>query len=174
MMKRKYEFAERHETRNYAPSLSLLQAMVDKDLKRNPVFTAIDELEDPDDIRRFVQEYEEWMKINAGKDVPDDYSDYSIPLPGSRRPDTIGHEVDIARGNIGYILGYYSGETQELWYGILDNVSHPVFGYGFGRGTNPTPKEAFEMGKALGKKARREKDPERGRHNLVERLLDER
>lgn len=56
----------------------------------------------------------------------------------------------LVNGNLGYMLGYYDQETRERWYRVLDSVSHPVFGHTFGRGSDPTPKEAFEAGVAAG------------------------
>lgn len=54
-----------------------------------------------------------------------------------------------ARTNLGYILGYYDHTTRQQWYAALPDVSHPVFGPGFGRGSDPTPEEAFEAGQRM-------------------------
>jgi len=113
--------------------MNLFEQMQKVDPKRNPVFNAIDKLKEPKDIQQFVKEYEEWMLKNG---------DISIK----------GREAEVARSNVGYILGYYSDATAKLWYGCLDNVNHPVFGPGFGRGVEITPEEAFNMGKKMGEK----------------------
>lgn len=57
----------------------------------------------------------------------------------------------VALSNIGYCIGYLDRETRRKLYKWLD-VEHPIFGK-----TEPTPDEAFEMGKKLGEKARKEK-----------------
>ena len=116
--------------------MNLVENMREIDPKRNPVFVAIDTLKDPDDIRRFVSEYESWMVQN----------DETVR----------GREHEIACSNIGYILGYYGDETQRLWYGNLPDVVHPVFGAGFGRGKTITTEEAFNMGMEQGKKMKGE------------------
>jgi hypothetical protein len=111
--------------------MTLFQDMENKAPDRNPVFTAIEELKTPDEIRQFVKEYEDYLVANSNEE-------------------TKGRERQVARSNVGYILGYYSDETQKRWYKELPNVSHPVFGYGFGRGQEITPEEAFEKGKEIG------------------------
>jgi len=112
--------------------MNLVEDMRKIDSKRNPVFVAIDNLKNPDDIQRFASDYESWMVQN----------DETVR----------GREHEIACSNIGYILGYYGDETQKLWYGNLPDVSHPVFGSGFGRGKEVTLEEAFAKGIELGKK----------------------
>ena len=107
------------------------------DTERNPVFTAIEKLKTPHDIQRFVKEYEDYL-LKCGE------------------PSIRGREVDVARSNVGYILGYYGDETRKLWYGCLDNVNHPIFGSGFGRGKEVTPEEAFDIGVERGKKIKGE------------------
>jgi hypothetical protein len=113
--------------------MNLFEQMESFDKKRNPVFTAIEKLKRPEDIQRFVSEYEEWLVKNG---------DASIK----------GRERETARSNVGYILGYYSDETMKLWYANLPDVNHPVFGSGFGRGKEVTPEEAFAKGIEMGKK----------------------
>jgi hypothetical protein len=113
--------------------MTLFEDMVNSDPKRNPVFTAIEKLKDPKDIKQFALEYEEYMIENSNDQ-------------------TRGREREVARSNIGYILGYYSDDVMKRWYANLPDVSHPVFGAGFGRGNDITPEEAFEMGKKMGKK----------------------
>ena len=54
--------------------------------------------------------------------------------------------------NIGYILGYYEAKTVNRWFRLLDEIHHPVFGYEFGRGYEPSPEEAFQIGKRWGNK----------------------
>lgn len=49
--------------------------------------------------------------------------------------------------NLGYILGYFDAQTYERWFKLLPDVVHPFFGPKFGRGYNPTPKEAFDAGR---------------------------
>ena len=119
--------------------MNLFEQMQEFDKKQNPVFTAIDKLKRPEDIQRFVHEYEEWMVKNGDESIK-------------------GREREVARSNVGYILGYYSDATAKLWYGNLPDVNHPVFGAGFGRGQDVTPEEAFKMGVERGKKMKEEAD----------------
>jgi hypothetical protein len=60
-----------------------------------------------------------------------------------------------AEANIGYLMGYYGDEERSRVYRLMDQagkvVVHPVFGARFGRGQDPTPEEAFEAGKKLGR-----------------------
>jgi len=119
--------------------MNLFEQMQAFDTKRNPVFTAIDKLKSPQDIQRFVREYEEWLVKNGDKSVK-------------------GREREVARSNVGYILGYYSDATMKLWYSNLSDVNHPVFGAGFGRGKEITPEEAFNMGVERGKKMKEEEE----------------
>lgn len=58
------------------------------------------------------------------------------------------HGLDTATGNIGYMAGYYSGETRRTIHDVFD-VSHPIFGR-----SSPTPQEAFAAGQKLGAAAR--------------------
>jgi hypothetical protein len=113
--------------------MNLFEQMEAFDKKRNPVFTAIDKLKTPEDIQRFAKEYEEYLIANSNEEIK-------------------GKEREVARSNIGYILGYYSDETMKLWYANLPDVVHPVFGAGFGRGKEVTPEEAFAKGMEMGKK----------------------
>jgi len=87
----------------------MFKEMQDKNLKQNPVFTAIEMLTDPNDIKQFCREYEEWMIDNGDESIK-------------------GREREVVRNNIGYILGYCSDGTAKLWYSLLPDVNHPIFG----------------------------------------------
>lgn len=82
--------------------------------ERNPVFTAIDRLKKPNDIRQFLKDYEAYLIANTNESIS-------------------GREGEVARSNIGYVLGYYDEPVRKKWYSILDDVSHPIFGHSFGR-----------------------------------------
>ena len=56
---------------------------------------------------------------------------------------------EIARENLGYIFGYCDSEDRKKLYSLFP-VNHPAFGPGFGRGNDPTPEDAFAVGKKLG------------------------
>jgi hypothetical protein len=116
--------------------MTIISELIKKDPKRDFAFTAVEVIKDPTEIKAFLKEYEQWMLENGDKSVK-------------------GREIEVARSNIGYILGYYDDKTAKLWYSTLNEVSHPVFGYGFGRGQEISPKEAFELGKMLGKKSKK-------------------
>lgn len=55
----------------------------------------------------------------------------------------------IARSNLGYIFGYCCSEDRKKLYSLFI-VDHPMFGHGFGRGSDPSPEEAFKIGKKIG------------------------
>ena len=55
-------------------------------------------------------------------------------------------EPRFADQNLGYIFGYCDDKTRERLYRLFP-VSHPVFGAGFGRGSDPSPEAAFAAGK---------------------------
>lgn len=54
----------------------------------------------------------------------------------------------IARSNLGYIFGYCNAEDRKKLYALF-TVNHPVFGAGFGRGSDPSPEDAFKAGKKM-------------------------
>ena len=53
--------------------------------------------------------------------------------------------------NLGYIFGYCGTETRNRLYNLFP-VNHPIFGSGFGRGQDPTAKEAFDKGVSMAEK----------------------
>jgi len=106
-----------------------LEELSKKDPGRNMVFTAIETLKTSKDIKLFFDEYVQFLKDNG--------SEPKIREDARR----------VAESNIGYILGYYGGDEHALWYGVLQTVSHPIFGHDFGRGYTPTVEEALEAGK---------------------------
>ncbi len=114
------------------------QRMEDLAPDKNPVITAIKHLKTAREIREFMRGYERYL----------------IRHPNDS---TKGREIETARSNVGYILGYFDDAVQRKWYRALPEVSHPVFGYGFGRGYNPTPEEAFKMGQELGEEINKRK-----------------
>jgi hypothetical protein len=56
---------------------------------------------------------------------------------------------EIARSNLGYIFGYTDDENRKKLYSLFP-VNHPIFGEDFGRGKDPSPEEAFRIGKNIG------------------------
>lgn len=80
-------------------------------------------------------------------------------LKGQREPkkfiDLVRQEnPQHANRNIGYLTGYFNGEDAKRLRSWL-MVSHPFFG-----DLSPSPKEAFQLGKWMGEKARREREGE--------------
>ena len=72
--------------------------------------------ETDEDIRNVIKEYENYF-IN--------HHDDSVPK---------GTKLEIARRNIGYILGYIEPASERnRIYRALNDISHPIFGSGFGR-----------------------------------------
>lgn len=54
-----------------------------------------------------------------------------------------------ARQNIGYISGYFDRETAKKILKVFE-TAHPIFGT-----SEPTPEEAFELGRKLGEQAKK-------------------
>lgn len=55
----------------------------------------------------------------------------------------------VAGDNLGYMFGYYDPEDRKKLYALFP-VDHPVFGPGFGRGSDPSPEDAFKKGEKMG------------------------
>ena len=103
------------------PELTLVQRLQNKEPDRNVVFTAIEQLKTPEEIKEFYQEYIEWLKTNTELSDPE----------------------KVAKENIGYVIGYYSQETANTWMKTLEDIYHPVFGREIPYGN---PISAFEAG----------------------------
>jgi hypothetical protein len=71
-------------------------------------------LDTPDEIRVFARDYELWLVGNGD--------------------DTIkGKEIETARRNLGYIIGYCDAADRKKLYSALNDITHPIFGPSFGR-----------------------------------------
>lgn len=55
----------------------------------------------------------------------------------------------VARDNLGYMFGYYDQEDRKKLCSLF-TVDHTMFGHGFGRGSDPSPEEAFKKGEKMG------------------------
>lgn len=77
-----------------------------------------------------------------------------------------GASKELVDSNIGYALGHCSDKVQKLWYGTLDHIVHPFFGYEFGRGKVVTPEEAFKLGEEFGKKLKAQRELEKGNDDI--------
>jgi len=88
----------------------ILENLIKLNPKRNPLFTAIEELKKEDEIKQFYQEYIGYIKEEGDTD------------------EVRKNAEQVANSNIGYVLGYYSNKTSRKWNKILENVSHPIFG----------------------------------------------
>ena len=97
------------------------------DKGKNVVFIAIETLDDEEKIRRFYEDYVEYIETSgATKDVRD-------------RP------REIALSNVGYLLGYFGDKIRKRWLSCLPDLSHPIFG----RTENVDPELAFKAGQIL-------------------------
>jgi hypothetical protein len=93
-------------------NMSLVIKMLEINPKRDPIFTAIDKLKAKSEIKQFYSDLIEYYK-QLGFD--------------RGNPETFGKSAEeLAAYNVGYILGYYSKYTMEIWYKIL-NIGHPIF-----------------------------------------------
>ena len=85
--------------------MSLIEKLQEENAERNFLFTAVERLSRPDEIRRFHNEYVAWMQGNAEDETT------------QQNPEAV------VNANIGYVLGYYSRETAERWMNCLPEVS---------------------------------------------------
>ncbi|MEK7581179.1 MAG: hypothetical protein AAB512_02745 [Patescibacteria group bacterium] len=104
------------------------QSLVEQLIAHNPeghvVFTAIRELKDPGEMRRFMFEFAQYVADNF-----DDESARRNPMQ------TAGQEI-------GYILGYAGSETKQAWFDAVEGLEHPIFG----RTVASSPEQAVERG----------------------------
>lgn len=112
---------------NFSPKYVMLEKMENVSPGRNFIFSAIENLDKPEDIMEFFKEYCEWLKENG-------------------KFENNQKAVDVANSNIGYILIYYDTSKVKQWHKVLQTVSHPIFG----RKTDIGVEEAFQMGVQLG------------------------
>jgi hypothetical protein len=88
---------------------SLIKRLQGIDPSRNIVFTAIEQLRNPEEIKRFYREYVEYLRTRGDEKVRETAK-------------------QVANENIGYVVVYYGEETSERWKSILEQINHPVFG----------------------------------------------
>ena len=110
--------------------MSLIEKLEQKAPKRNWVYTAVETLEEPRDIKQFYQEYICYLKHNGTSSEIKE------------------NAIDIANRNIGYILGYYGGEIVGRWMAVLPKVYHPIFGRSF---SGISEEDVFKAGIIAGK-----------------------
>ncbi|MBR9705787.1 hypothetical protein GOV14_02010 [Candidatus Pacearchaeota archaeon] len=89
---------------------NLIQRLKKIDQNRNVLFTAIDTLKTEQEIKEFYKAYVGFLR--------DDTTDPKV------KDDPAG----VADQNIGYVLGYYNGDTAIRWLNALPGTYHPVFG----------------------------------------------
>lgn len=115
-------------------SLSILETLQKTSPDRNVVFTAVEKLETPEEIRRFRDEYINFLQKEGGSE------------------DVRFNAKETANSNIGYILGYYGEKIIKRWFSALDDVSHPIFGRNI---LSVSAEEAFQKGVQMGEQFRR-------------------
>jgi hypothetical protein len=69
------------------------------------------------------------------------------------RPADRAEAERIERSNLGYWAGYYNNATRKRVERLF-RCAHPIFGLIAEKGA-PTPEEALEIGRSMGKKAQR-------------------
>ncbi len=90
------------QTPENPPSEKLLEKLQAEDPDREVVFIAIEKLKDEKQIKEFFQQYVESL--------------------------TQGDPYELAKRNIGYVLGYYDQKTVNRWEKALPEAKHPLFG----------------------------------------------
>jgi len=88
-------------------------------------------------VREIVRLYKEY-DVNLATEFIDDYGTYLEHLS----PDIDGRHS--AMSSIGYMAGYEDQETKHLIFELFE-TEHPLMGK-----SDPTPEEAFELGKQWG------------------------
>lgn len=101
------------------PEGSLLARAHEHNLKRNVLFNALDIITDPEEMRRFVNEYADCL-TSLRTDIKD-------PLLE-------------AKNSVGYAAGYISNECLKRWSDAVPGLRHPMFGTHL-----PSPAEAVEV-----------------------------
>jgi hypothetical protein len=101
----------------------------------------------------FHEIFEQALKIETKKDATQYMADYVkwIQNKSWDKP-LIKEPLDIARENFGYWAGYYSNDTRRKIESLFE-CEHPYFG-SIEKNGPPTPKQAFEMGLAIGERMR--------------------
>jgi len=90
--------------------MSLMEKLQEAKPDRNVVFTAVERLTDPTEMKQFYQEYVAYLRQHGDSEKV------------RANPESVANE------NIGYIVGYYDRETAERWMNTIPSVSHPIFG----------------------------------------------
>ena len=96
---------------------------------------------DEEDAKQYLRSYIDYIQKYLDKN------------PFYFRRDDNKTALDIAKENLGYYAGYYDNETRKRVEKLF-MCSHPVFG-SIAKNGEPTPEQAFEMGKKLGKKSKK-------------------
>ena len=91
------------------------------------------------------------MSIQTQKEA-DIYLDRLICAHIEENRDSLEEALKVQRNNLGYYAGYCCAETRERVERLF-KCAHPIFGSIAEKG-QPTPEEAFEMGRKLGEKSR--------------------
>lgn len=105
--------------------MSLIKKLKETKPRRNVVFTAVETLTDPTEIKQFYQEYVECLRQHGDSEKV--------------RADPEA----VAKNNIGYIVGYYNKETADRWISAIPGVIHPIFGKNI---FSVSPEDAFKAG----------------------------
>ena len=113
--------------------MSLIEKLKEAKPGQNVVFTAVETLKDPKEIKQFYSEY-----IDCLKKCGDSEEVRTNPEA-------------VANRSIGYILGYYDKETVDRWMNILPGVSHPIFGRDI---FSVSPEDAYQSGRIAGSQGR--------------------
>lgn len=111
--------------------MNLLQKLREAQPKKSVIFTALETLKDSLEIRQFYQEYSEYLKRYGN----------------SKRVRV--NSVAVANSNIGYAIGYYDESTADRWFGVLPDISHPIFGRDI---FSVSLEDAYKAGQIMGRK----------------------
>ena len=109
-----------------------------KDLTYGDILEPAMKITDREDAQQYLKSYIDYIQADLDKEKKKDDA------------------AQIAKHNLGYFAGYYSNETRERVEKLF-SCEHPLFGSIKEKGA-PTAKEAFEIGKSLGEKARRKRE----------------
>lgn len=90
---------------------SFLDKAREHDPKRNIAFNAADIFRDPEEIRRFMAEYIDFLSTGGGPDI-----------------ESAGGPARAASLNMGYVTSLMSPETVARWNSALEGLEHPYFG----------------------------------------------
>ena len=94
----------------YSRQFAMYQKMVDLKPNKNPIFTAVEQLTEPTEMRAFFDSCVAYYRLNGDS------------------LDVRKNSESVVKTNIGYVVGYHNEQTATRWMNAIDGIKHPIFG----------------------------------------------